>query len=99
WWGLNDFIKETADRLAEEGFVVLAPDLYGGTVVSTIEEAERQVNALDDAAARAIERAGADYLLSHPSVRGDALGAVGFSLGSAYAASLAAERPEIAAVV
>jgi carboxymethylenebutenolidase len=26
WWGLNDFICQTCDRLAQAGFVALAPD-------------------------------------------------------------------------
>ena len=30
WWGLDSWIKEVADRLADAGFVALAPDLYHG---------------------------------------------------------------------
>jgi carboxymethylenebutenolidase len=30
WWGLNDQIKRVANRLAEEGFVAITPDLYRG---------------------------------------------------------------------
>src|SRR5438128_7396805 len=32
WWGLNDWIKENAKRLAGRGYVALAPDLYRGKV-------------------------------------------------------------------
>jgi carboxymethylenebutenolidase len=30
WWGLTSHIADVANRLAAEGFVALAPDLYGG---------------------------------------------------------------------
>ena len=34
WWGLNDFVKQQAQKLAEQGFVALAPDLYDGHVAT-----------------------------------------------------------------
>src|SRR3974377_2471625 len=30
WWGLNDWVKEQASRLADQGDVALAIDLYCG---------------------------------------------------------------------
>lgn len=101
WWGLNDFFKELADRLAAEGFVVLAPDLYDGKTASTIEDAERLGSALDANAREAIGSvtAAAGYLLGHPASRGSRIGAVGFSLGASYATWLSTLKPEVAAVV
>ena len=40
WWGLNQPIKDLADRLSGDGFTVVAPDLFDGTVLTTIDEAE-----------------------------------------------------------
>ena len=39
WWGLTDYIARVADQLAAEGFVALAPDLYGGTTTHDADEA------------------------------------------------------------
>jgi carboxymethylenebutenolidase len=41
WWGLNDNIKEMAEKLASHGYVVLAVDLYEGKVGATTEEARQ----------------------------------------------------------
>jgi carboxymethylenebutenolidase len=99
WWGLNDFFTNLADRLAGEGFTVLAPDLYGGRTAATIEEAEALSGTLDHREAIKDVTGAAEYLLAHPSVEGSALGVVGFSMGAAYATWLATLKPEVKAVV
>jgi carboxymethylenebutenolidase len=42
WWGLNDNIRAMAERLAAEGYIVLAVDLFGGES-ATSPEAARQL--------------------------------------------------------
>ena len=46
WWGLNDHIKQEADKLFEElGNVnVMALDMYDGNVATTREDAEKFMN-------------------------------------------------------
>ena len=39
YWGVNDHIRSLVNRLAAEGFLVFAPDLYHGTVVKKADEA------------------------------------------------------------
>src|SRR4051794_11409057 len=46
WWGLNDHIADVTERLAKEGFVALAPDLYGGNVAHDSDEALRMMTSL-----------------------------------------------------
>jgi carboxymethylenebutenolidase len=96
WWGLNDTIKSFCKRLAAEGFVVFAPDLYHGKVAGTIPEAEALGSALDANYLQAkAEIAEATLFLDERSGRpGDGLAVVAFSLGVYYALDLAAADPE-----
>ena len=99
WWGLNDDTRAYADRLADAGIAAVAPDLYDGAVATTIEEADRLSTALNEDAADALAWAAVDVLgeaIGDPSIR---LGAIGFSMGAAWALWLPAHRPEIAASV
>ena len=94
WWGLTDHMADVVDRLAAEGFVALAPDLYGGTTTHDAEEAGRLMAELPvERAAR--DLAGAvDFLLGHEAVTGERLGAVGFCMGGGFVLQLAADAGE-----
>lgn len=102
WWGLDSGIKTMADRLAEAGFVALAPDLYRGELAGhdEMDKAAGLMSALPpDRAARDLSGA-VDALAAHDAVTGDALGVVGFCMGGMLSFLLAANRPDrIRAVV
>ncbi len=68
WWGLNDFFKSFADRLASQGYVALAPDLYNGTVARTVEEAKEMMGRASDDSSKSIVLGAVDYLRSLPTV-------------------------------
>lgn len=95
WWGLNDFIKQTCDRLAGQGFVVFAPDLYHGRIAATIEEAAQLMEEQDSAAATATAEGGYEFLREHPAVQGDTLKAIGFSMGAGFASMLDFSHPGV----
>lgn len=85
WWGIEDHIKELAERLAREGYVVLAPDLYHGKVTDEPDEAGKAMMALNmDAAVQEIGK-GIDYLKGRDDVRTDKIGVVGFCMGGLLA--------------
>jgi carboxymethylenebutenolidase len=94
WWGLNATIRAFCDRLAAEGFVVFAPDLYHGQVVATIPEAEAAVNALSSNYQQAqVEVAEAATFLNERA-GGRGLAVIGFSMGVYYGLALASAMPD-----
>ena len=100
WWGLTDHVREVCDRFASEGFVALAPDLYGGKVAHDREEARKMMAELPVEQA-VVDLSGAvQFLLDHERVVGASVGAVGFCMGGGFVLVLAArERARIGAAV
>ena len=92
WWGLTSHIKDVTDRLAAEGFVALAPDLYGGTTTHDGDEAGRLMGELPvEGAARDLSGA-VDHLLGRSEVTSSTVGAVGFCMGGGFVLVLAAQE-------
>jgi carboxymethylenebutenolidase len=101
WWGLDPGIKASADRLAGEGFVALAPDLYHGELAehTEMDKAGALMNSLPpDRAARDMSAA-IDHLLSLDAVEGDTVGVIGFCMGGMLSLVIASlEGDRVAAV-
>ncbi|MEO7328946.1 MAG: dienelactone hydrolase family protein [Minicystis sp.] len=98
WWGVNDHIRDLADRFAAEGFVVLAPDLYHGKSTKDATEAGKLMNELDGMRAFADIQAAVQALLANPRVTSK-IGVTGFCMGGAYAFVAATRIPEVVAAV
>lgn len=94
WWGLNDFFKSVCNRLAQEGFVAIAPDLFESQVATTIASAKRlRAKPKREPTYRTLIHA-IEQLKNHPAVQGSTIGVVGFSMGGHWALWLS-QRPEL----
>lgn len=92
WWGLNKDVLARAERLRADGFEVLSPDLFGGKVATTIEQAQAQTAAESEHEAeitRMVEAAFADL-----SKRADRIAVVAWSFGCWYAWKLGIAHPD-----
>ncbi len=100
WWGLTDHIVDVTNRFAAEGFVALAPDLYGGRTTHDSDEAGKLMGELPVNGA-ATDLAGAvEFLLGRDDVTSSAVGAVGFCMGGGFVLVLAAQQGDkVAAAV
>ncbi len=98
-WGLVENIKDITQRLAEEGYVALAVDLYDGKTVKTLEDGRSiRENISEGMMLKDIE-AGFEYLKSLPNVKPGRIGSVGYCMGGGLSLRLACENSELAAAV
>jgi carboxymethylenebutenolidase len=98
WWGLNDDVIAYADRLAGAGYAVVAPDMFGDQITSTVAEAERLAGSSDDAAIQGIVLATVDNLAERVGSTAN-VAALGFSFGAAWAIWAPIRRDRIATTV
>ncbi|PKN95162.1 MAG: dienelactone hydrolase family protein [Chloroflexi bacterium HGW-Chloroflexi-6] len=100
WWGLKPFIKQLCERLAGQGFVALAPDLYNGPTANTIDEAKALTESADWQRVGDTVMAAKDYLLAHPANTTQKIGVMGFSMGAYWTLVAATRAPQqVAAAV
>lgn len=99
WWGLNDWVKEQASKLADQGYVSLAVDLYRGKVATTPDMAHELMRGVPEDRAKRDLHAAVEFLKSQPNVKKDRIGAIGWCMGGGYALDVALQEPDLAAVV
>lgn len=105
WWGLNENIKGMANELAEQGYVVLAADMFNGQVATTPEQAMQLAGGVRDNPSGAISnlQAAVRYLGSLESVNASRIGSLGWCFGGGQSLQLSlnteAENPLAATVI
>ncbi len=98
WWGLNAWVKQQAQNLADDGYVALAVDLYHGKVATSPAAARKLMMGLDRQKAVDNVVAAAKFLAAQANVDPRRIGAVGWCMGGGYAALLAVNDPDLRAV-
>jgi carboxymethylenebutenolidase len=103
WWGLNQNIKNMAEQLANEGYVVLAVDLYNGEVATESGRAGELSRSVRSSQQTAVEnlRASVQYVSSLPNVNASRVASLGWCFGGGYSLQLAlnSEAQPLAATV
>jgi carboxymethylenebutenolidase len=100
-FGMSDFIRQTAEQLARDGFVAVAPDLLsrrGGTPPSA-DAARKLIAGLDADTLTADLDATLVYLKRLPAVRPERTGVIGFCWGGGQSFRYATHNPSLRAFV
>ncbi len=99
WWGLVPWVKEQAAKLADQGYVTLAVDLYRGKATDSPEVAHELMRGLPEDRANRDLLAAVAYLKSRKDVKADKIGSIGWCMGGGYSLDLAIADPTLAADV
>jgi carboxymethylenebutenolidase len=99
WWGLNDWVKEQTEKLAAQGYVALAVDLYRGKVASDPSEAHELMRGLPQDRGIRDMQAAYDYLSARKDVKPGRIASIGWCMGGGLALQFAIHQPRLAACV
>lgn len=100
WWGLTPFFKGVCDRLADAGFVALAPDLHGeDRTAETPDEAEALLASTDPNRTAHLVASSLAALRSMPATPDGRVGILGYSMGASWAFWAATRFPDDVAAV
>jgi carboxymethylenebutenolidase len=99
WWGLNDWVKEQAQKFADQGYVTLAIDLYRGKVATNPDEAHQLMRGVPDDRADRDLKAATAYLRSRKDVDPKRVGSIGWCMGGGYSEKLTELDPQLKAAV
>ena len=99
YWGLNDWVKEQASKLADQGYEALAIDLYRGKVATTPDMAHELMRGVPEDRAKRDLHAAFEFLQSQPNVKKNRIGAIGWCMGGGYALDVALQEATLAADV
>jgi len=94
WWGLNDNIRAMADRLAAEGYIVLAVDLYGGKIAASAAEAKALMTEVVERPEAAETNIRAAYDFLDNTVGAPRIGSIGWCFGGAWSLNTAKLFPD-----
>ena len=94
WWGLNKDVRDAADRLAAQGYIVLAVDLFGGETTSDPAAARNlMLSVLEDPeSANQNIRSAFDFVST--TAGAPRVGAIGWRFGGTWALNTAMLFPD-----
>lgn len=101
WWGIEPHIRDLAQKLAADGFVVAVPDLYHGKIATQPDDAMKMIMMIRgnvDKAAKEIIGA-LETVRAMPNVEPKKLGLIGFCVGGFMTYTVASRYADLGAVV
>jgi carboxymethylenebutenolidase len=99
WWGLVPWVKQQTEKLAGQGYVALAVDLYQGRSTANPSQARELMRSLSQGPALQDLEAAFNYLASRPDVEKSKIGSIGWCMGGGWSLRLAEHEPSLAACV